>query len=340
MDISTIRWGVTEYTLKDFVNKFENSFPKIIKVTEGFLGRQELDSISSSTILRVHSLYSQDRAVVESISGKIFSLPAKMKQVLFLVIRPIGKPEGPFNLLKILEENVLPVTIRPTQPLTFQEMNNPTSACHRVELLTVTQVFKETFLLGHSINSKGFLEVQTPLVLPMYMKQVRLALAEGLEDDNEEKWDAACTEYSQTVQQKANMGHFIFEEISLLDKQEIMKHRNMYSEVEPIYMDLNKELKKPTPPPLPEKNVACKFFRFADVPKDLHEASVDEICDCLLLLNLNQYVQSFRTEQIDGQFLYDLDEALMQENLGMSKLHVAKLLRFRDGWRPRLEESI
>ena len=50
MDTSKLHWGHQEYNLGEFAEKFKDSFPKIINVTVGFLGQQELDSISSSTV--------------------------------------------------------------------------------------------------------------------------------------------------------------------------------------------------------------------------------------------------------------------------------------------------
>lgn len=50
MDTSKLHWGRQEYNLGEFAEKFKDSFPKIINVTVGFLGQQELDSVSSSTV--------------------------------------------------------------------------------------------------------------------------------------------------------------------------------------------------------------------------------------------------------------------------------------------------
>ncbi|RXM91154.1 hypothetical protein EOD39_21470 [Acipenser ruthenus] len=186
MDVSKIRWSSTEYSLKGFVNKFQDSFPKIIKVIVGFLGRQESDSISSST----------ERAVVESKSGKVLSLPTKLTSMTFFIISQSG--------------------------------------------------------------ARGTLLEQVPLVLPMYMKEVRLVLAEGLEGENEEQWEAICSAYNERIRELGHMDHFIFQGITLLEKKELITPQNLYAEIEPIYMDLKKQgdtfslycsLDKPVSPP-------------------------------------------------------------------------------------------
>ncbi|KAK6476893.1 hypothetical protein HHUSO_G23401 [Huso huso] len=392
MDVSKIRWSSTEYSLKGFVNKFQDSFPKIIKVTVGFLGRQESDSISSSTLLRVHSLYSQERAVVESKSGKVLSLPTKLTSMTFFIISQSGAREGPFTLLEILEAFTLPVKIQPTTALTFRESSNPSSPGQNLDSLTFTQSYQESFLLGHCLNSKGTLLERVPVVLPMYMKEVRLVLAEGLEGENEEQWEAICSAYNERIRELGHMDHFIFQGITLLENKELIAPQNLYADIEPIYMDLKKQgdafslycsLDKPvSPPEVPAWPLTLKpqipakpqpfpkpsspfqepisllqkpistlqepisplqepelstYHSLAEVPQDLHSLSIREVCDCLLLLNLGSYTQAFLQEQIDGDLLYELDHIHMRDTLGMSSLHITKLLRFRQGWRPRVE---
>ncbi|XP_041074827.1 uncharacterized protein LOC121294800 [Polyodon spathula] len=370
MDVSKIRWSSTEYSLKEFVYKFQDSFPKIVKVTEGFLGRQELDSISSSTLLRVHALYSQERALVESKSGKVLSLPTKLTSMTFFIINHSGAREGPFTLLEILKAFTLPVKIQPTTALTFQESSSHHSPGQNLDSLTFIQSYQESFLLGHCLNNKGTLLEQVPLVLPMYMKQVRLVLAKGLEGENEEQWEATCNIYNDRIRELGHMDHFIFQGITLLDNKDLIAPQTLYAEIEPIYMDLKKQgdafnlhyslgepvsprqvpawplTLKPQIPAKPQalpKSISplqvpqCRTYRsLAEVPQDLHSLSVREVCDCLLLLNLGSYMQAFRQEQIDGDLLYELDHIHMRNTLGMSSLHITKLLRFRQGWRPRV----
>ncbi|PIO26620.1 hypothetical protein AB205_0068710 [Aquarana catesbeiana] len=94
MDLSEVKWSTFEYTLQGYVTDFQKSFPNIIKITEGFLGKQEIDSISSSTVIRVHSLYNQKRVTAETRSGKLFSLPVKLTRLKFLVPSvkgPVGR---------------------------------------------------------------------------------------------------------------------------------------------------------------------------------------------------------------------------------------------------------
>ncbi|XP_006012116.1 uncharacterized protein LOC102358201 [Latimeria chalumnae] len=389
MDLDNISWTTRQYSIKEFVQKFQNSFPKMIKVTVGFLGRQEVDSISCSSVLRVHSLYSQERAVAESRSGKILSLPTKLKLMSFYLVNPIPPKDDPLLLEEILSNFTLPVTIRSTTPLTYTEVSNPKPLDQRLEYFTISQTYKEDFLLVHNIDNDGKLLVQLPLVLPMYMKQVRLVVAEGFMNTNIEAWNAICNIYDKQVDEMGNMAHFICQEITLLDKADIIQHGNLYSEIEPIYIalkELNSEnaplvsssssqnevrnevkhgiIQVPSAPnydmiqaprapmyePLKHKDEAkyetfkftvksveqaVKIFSVDEIPKELKDLDIDEVCDCLVLLNMGQYAKAFKQEQIDGQLLFDLDRELMRSDLGMSDFHITKLLRFREGWRPK-----
>ncbi|XP_015198561.1 uncharacterized protein [Lepisosteus oculatus] len=371
MDVSRILWCTKEYTIKEFATKFKDSFPKIIKVTQGFLGRQELDSISSSTLIHVHSLYSQMRAVAEYKSGKILSMPTTFNTVTFY-IKSGGKPDGPYTLQAILETFPLPVSVQPTTVLSLNTKNLQSSD-QKLDSLTITQTYQEMFLLGYSISSTGTLMVQVPMVLPMYMKDVRLALAEGLEGQSQEQWDTICTAHSNLIKELGHMDHFIFQDITLLDKSALSNHGSVYAELEPIYMSIQKEgaeialyqclgdstpenssiKEKPPPlpsgpglpPPLPQKDTEVQvplpttFQTLAEVPTDLHGLSVAEVCDCLQLLNLGQYAEAFQHEQVDGSFLYMLEPDMMSDVMGMKSLHIAKLLHFRVGWRPKEEAA-
>ncbi|XP_058854948.1 uncharacterized protein LOC117964325 [Acipenser ruthenus] len=296
----------------------------------------------------------------------------------FFIISQSGAREGPFTLLEIEEAFTLPVKIQPTTALTIQESSSSRSPGQNLDSLTFTQSYQESFLLGHCLNNKGTLLEQVPLVLPMYMKEVRLVLAEGLEGENEEQWEAICSAYNERIRELGHMDHFIFQGITLLEKKELITPQNLYAEIEPIYMDLKKQgdtfslycsldkpvsppegpawpltlkpqipakpqpLPKPTSPfqepisPLQEPELST-YRSLAEVPQDLHSLSIREVCDCLLLLNLGSYTQAFLQEQIDGDLLYELDHIHMRDTLGMSSLHITKLLRFRQGWRPRVE---
>ncbi|XP_040199025.1 uncharacterized protein LOC120931538 [Rana temporaria] len=451
MDPAEVKWSAFEYTLQAYVTDFQKSFPNIIKITEGFLGKQEIDSISSSTVIRVHSLYNQRRVTAETRTGKLFSLPVKLKRLKFLVPSvkgPIGtlKHQNPMNLEDILAKYTLPVTIRTSKVLSYKQKGDMKSQDEMLSELMLQDTYEEMFLFGHPID-KGKFFVEEPIVIPMYMKELRLAVAMGYKDGNTDKWNSLCGLLTQQVNNQGNTANATFEEIVLLDKRDVNPQEPSYSTIEPIYIDLNEinsdykapldnkrssnvyqfslvsELKQvqqtqnkvmpkspsvntpntiddipndlynltlntvkpesptaqpfkpildvpknlynftpntvrpesPTVQPLkpihgpkdlynltpktvkPESPTVQSFRSIHDVPKDLRTLTVKQVCECLIFLNMNQYIQAFEASQVDGHLVYDLNQEMMKSCLGMNGLNCVKFLKFRDGWRPNLD---
>jgi hypothetical protein len=73
-----------------------------------------------------------------------------------------------------------------------------------------------------------------------------------------------------------------------------------------------------------------------EIPTRLESLSVEEVAQCLKLLNMKHYVEQFRKEHINGSLLITLTEDLLI-SLGVNnKLHRTKLLKFIEGWRPKI----
>ncbi|XP_070534421.1 uncharacterized protein [Ptychodera flava] len=70
-------------------------------------------------------------------------------------------------------------------------------------------------------------------------------------------------------------------------------------------------------------------------PSDVRGLTVEQVCQCLRDLNLGQYADDFRENDVDGDFMYSLTPEIMQDGLGMSRLHAVKLDKFTSGWRPK-----
>ncbi|GCC37632.1 hypothetical protein chiPu_0016137 [Chiloscyllium punctatum] len=394
MQSDPIQWAPREYSLKEFLTEFCSSLPKIVKVTEGFLGGRELETLSAETILRIHSLYLQKRAIAESHHQTVLSIPVNLESVMFDVVHQKHKT-GPFTMKEVLRHFNLPVTISSTDKLTYKEMNNPKSKDHKLRQLSVKQIYEQKFLLCHNIINNGKLSVRYPTVIPMYMKEIKVVVAEGLKGKSETEWNIMCNHYNKIVKDLGNLDHFICSDITLLDTDELDLDVGKYSEIEPTYVDIcrkkseNKyEIIHPQqslseapkyytiqshgenkPQISPEQNTEINYsqlsatatrrgnirslFKFSrgsssmqtpetkyiacmrEVPDDIQHLNVDEVCDCLNLLNMGEYTETFQSQQVDGQLLSDLDRDMMLNTFGMSHFHVTKLIRFREGWRPK-----
>ena len=78
----------------------------------------------------------------------------------------------------------------------------------------------------------------------------------------------------------------------------------------------------------------------SELPSDAQSLTVDELSQCMQLLNLQQYVKLFREQQIDGALLLSLDSDVLIEDFGFKRFDAIKLVKFaREGWRPKVEKE-
>ena len=57
-----------------------------------------------------------------------------------------------------------------------------------------------------------------------------------------------------------------------------------------------------------------------------------QVAKLLTAMNMGQYVEAFKTEQISGEILSELSDEVLREELGItSKIHRIKLLKIIDG---------
>ena len=85
---------------------------------------------------------------------------------------------------------------------------------------------------------------------------------------------------------------------------------------------------------LPTKRISEQFTHISQIPADIEHISIEQVVDCLKLLNLQSYQDIFRFNLIDGNFLQDLDISICRTDLGMGHLEATRLLKFVQGWRP------
>lgn len=72
-----------------------------------------------------------------------------------------------------------------------------------------------------------------------------------------------------------------------------------------------------------------------DVPEDITSLTVEDVCMCLKLLNMDNHMAEFRSHQIDGKLLCDIRENLLLTEFHFTPFNASKLMRFVRGWRPK-----
>ncbi|XP_057291686.1 uncharacterized protein LOC130614282 [Hydractinia symbiolongicarpus] len=68
--------------------------------------------------------------------------------------------------------------------------------------------------------------------------------------------------------------------------------------------------------------------------KKVDKMSVLEICDVLRSLNLGKHIENFKSNQIDGALLCELETSELKD-VGLSGFEIKKIFRYRAGWRPK-----
>ena len=78
------------------------------------------------------------------------------------------------------------------------------------------------------------------------------------------------------------------------------------------------------------------YATYADVPKSVKDMSKYEVADCLRLLHLEKYRDTFIDQDIDGSLLSDLRKDMLTSEFGMTSFEALKLLKFTNhGWKPK-----
>lgn len=70
------------------------------------------------------------------------------------------------------------------------------------------------------------------------------------------------------------------------------------------------------------------------VSKNVDKMSVAEICDVLRSLNLGKHIENFKSNQIDGELLCELETDELKD-IGLSGFEIKKIFRYKAGWRPK-----
>ena len=76
------------------------------------------------------------------------------------------------------------------------------------------------------------------------------------------------------------------------------------------------------------------FTSFTEVPQDVSQMTINQVCSCLRLLKLEQFAHNFVDNQVDGRLLMEYSVEDLQL-LGLNKIQAKKLEMFaKKNWRP------
>ena len=106
-----------------------------------------------------------------------------------------------------------------------------------------------------------------------------------------------------------------------------------YEALKPIRISaLSLSEDQPLIPTTPSLSTITDLNQIGD---ELSNLTVDQVIECLKLLNLDQYEKNFRDNHIDGAFLKQIDAKDCVNDLGLGKVEAKRLVMFIGGWRPK-----
>ncbi len=78
------------------------------------------------------------------------------------------------------------------------------------------------------------------------------------------------------------------------------------------------------------------FQSIDDVPAEIDSLTVEDVSQCLRLLNMDSHISTFCDHQVDGGLLTGLKEQTLVRDFGLTDFNASKLMRFARGWRPKV----
>lgn len=78
----------------------------------------------------------------------------------------------------------------------------------------------------------------------------------------------------------------------------------------------------------------------SEFPDDLSQLSISEVGECLRKLNLEKYMETFASKQIDGEMFSTLNDESSLISVGVDSIFDRKkILKFVHGWRPKFQNN-
>ena len=84
-----------------------------------------------------------------------------------------------------------------------------------------------------------------------------------------------------------------------------------------------------------EINAQREINSMEDVPKDVSVLTADNVCKCLVLLNMERHLVEFQRRHVNGRLLITLKETVLINEYKFTPFNASKLIRFIRGWRPK-----
>lgn len=184
-----------EYSPNDFHQQFSNCLPRLVQVTKGYYGEEQIKTYERGQVLFIRRSGSQERVVASvlhgphSLTNRLLSIPLDYNVQFCFVSAKKGNKR--YSLRRALSKRRLPIDVIFIPEMTSNESESftPMRLINSDEklVLRLTHTYQDTFLLGHNLSEdKVTSAIQQ---LPLYLTDLRMSLIVGREGYEQTEWN-------------------------------------------------------------------------------------------------------------------------------------------------------
>ncbi|XP_046564230.1 uncharacterized protein LOC124273062 [Haliotis rubra] len=223
--------GDDDYTMKEFYEQFRNSLPKTVVATQGSLGDIDLETFCSGQVMYIHTTTQQTRVVARDNLGRTFSIPRDYS-MKFQVVKSRGKVGPAQSLKELLDENELPLQVKFAVPKDYTfHIGCDQQKVQNISNWALVEEYEESYMIANCINTRTI--DKKSVLVPVYLKDLLIAFATGLEGKTEEEWkeyELFLAEEMKSVQVDLNVGN---KDIAFYSDESLGLSDNVYDYIEP-----------------------------------------------------------------------------------------------------------
>lgn len=183
-----------EYSPKDFHEQFSNYLPRLIQVTKGYYGEEQIKTYERGQVLFIRRAGSQERVVASVLHGplslthRLLSIPLDYNAQFCFVSAKKGNKR--YSLRRVLSKRRLPIDVIfiPEMTSNDSESFTPMRLINSDDklVLRLTHTYQDTFLLGHNLSEdKVTSAIQQ---IPLFLTDLRMSLIVGREGYEQTEW--------------------------------------------------------------------------------------------------------------------------------------------------------
>ncbi|XP_061188308.1 uncharacterized protein LOC133196428 [Saccostrea echinata] len=214
-----------EYSPKAFYDSFSNHLPRLVQVTRGYYGEEQVETYERGQKLFIRRFGSQERIVATVLKGprsltqKKISIPVDYNATFCLFSNKKGGTCKKYKLHRVLSKNndKLPIDVLfiPDMSPELTGSNWLTSTTEQL-VLRLTRRYRDTFLLGHDLRGDRVTSIIQKL--PLYLTEMRISLVVGRTGYEKQEWDSYIHNLSEICDTQINCdSYFGNPDIALYD---------------------------------------------------------------------------------------------------------------------------